>query len=177
MGPQTLSWARIPLGGGGDQWLGCEDKSPPHALRSACAGLAGPHALQGCLQLSVRILCLPQQSPLGGVQTSPPTSLESLGSIGEGGVQGSYAGLLDRGLVRVFPAPWTLHCRFPLNFLPGEEQREAEPTLRCPCPHPHGLRGEFFHLASPLTSPPPPLMLSSVKEDKEEKAGQPRTGC
>ena len=102
--------------------------------------------------------------------------MELLGSIGEGGVQGSYAGLLDRGLVRVFLAPWTLHCRSPLNFLPGEEQREAEPTLRFPCPHPQRLRGEFFHLSSPLTTTPQ-LMLSSIKEDKEDKAGQPRTGC
>ena len=150
-----------------------EDRSPPHALKSACAGLAGPHPPQGCLQLSVRALCLPQQSPPGGVQTPPPTSLESLGSSGEGGVQGSSAGLLDRVLVRVLPAPWTLHCRSLLNFLPGEEQREAEPTLRCPCPRPHGLRGAFFHLTSPLT----PLLLSSINEDEEEKAGHPRTGC
>lgn len=68
-----------------------------------------------------------------GVQRPPPPSLESLGSNGEGGVQGSYAGLLDRGWSGL-PAPWTLHCRSLLNFLPGEEQREVGTHLEMPLP-------------------------------------------
>lgn len=103
--------------------------------------------------------------------------MESLGSNGEGGVQGSYAGLLDRGLVRVFPAPWTLHCRSLLNFLPGEEQREVGTHLEMPLPTSSWVEGEVFPpRLSPYTTPPS-LLLSSIKEDKEEKAGKPRTGC